>query len=241
MTTTTSNRRRFLGRMLATAGALSLPMTRLTAATPDARRADQAGSDDWLREVRGTHRCLFDFPNHKNGFGLAHIEAYLDTYESAYGAGAGQVGAVGTFYSMGSASSILMGFDDFIWQKYQLGEYAGLADANGRPYTRNVFHRPTEADGHLFSQAIGSPALPIFGGAIVAAGIERLQARGAKFIMCNNALGGWTYELAARGKGTQAAIDTDLRAHLLPGVTLVPAMVIAIEKAQAAGIAYNTQ
>jgi hypothetical protein len=34
---------------------------------------------------------------------------------------------------------------------------------------------------------------------------------------------------------------TPLRANLPPGVTIVPAMVIAIEKAQEAGIRYNRQ
>ena len=38
------------------------------------------------------------------------------------------------------------------------------------------------------------------------------------------------------------AIDlVEQGAHLLPGVTVVPAMVIAIEKAQEAGIRYNKQ
>jgi len=72
-------------------------------------------------------------------------------------------------------------------------------------------------------------------------GIENLQKMGAKFIMCNNALVGWCQELEARGKGKAADIEKDLRANVLPGVTIVPAMVIAIEKAQAAGIRYNRQ
>jgi hypothetical protein len=38
-----------------------------------------------------------------------------------------------------------------------------------------------------------------------------------------------------------ADIDKELRANLLPGVTIVRAMVIAIEQAQAAGIRYNRQ
>jgi hypothetical protein len=59
--------------------------------------------------------------------------------------------------------------------------------------------------------------------------------------MCNNALGAWCLELEARGKGKFADIDKELRANLLPGVTIVPAMVIAIEKSQAAGIKYNRQ
>jgi len=232
-----TGRRSFLGGVLAAAAAATLPLKELRASGA----GEQAGPDDWLKEVRGDHRCLFDFSAHKNGFPLLHILNYLGTYKAAYGAGPGQVGAVGTFYGMGGGSSIPLGFDDEIWAKYQLGEYTGLRDGQGRPYTRNVFHKPTEADGHLFAQALQSPDLPMFGGAIVAAGVASLQGMGAKFLMCGNALTGWTFELAARGKGAQEDIDKELRAHLLPGVTIVPAMVIAIEKAQAAGMAYNKQ
>jgi hypothetical protein len=59
--------------------------------------------------------------------------------------------------------------------------------------------------------------------------------------LCNNALGAWCLELQARGKGKADAIQQELAANMLPGVTAVPAMVIAIEKAQAAGIRYNRQ
>ena len=72
-------------------------------------------------------------------------------------------------------------------------------------------------------------------------GIESLQKMGTKFLLCANALGGWCLELEARGKGKAADLEKDLRANLLPGVTIVPAMVIAIEQAQAAGIRYNRQ
>jgi len=151
------------------------------------------------------------------------------------------VGAVGTFYGMGGAASISMAFNDAMWAKYALGDYAGLKDASGKPYTRNVFHRPTRADAHLLAQALQSPNFAMLGDAIPGIGIESLQKMGTKFILCNNALQGWALELEARGKGKAPAIEADLRANLLPGVTIVPAMVIAIEKAQAAGIAYNRQ
>jgi hypothetical protein len=47
----------------------------------------------------------------------------------------------------------------------------------------------------------------------------------------------WVVPRASCGKGKASDLEADLRAHLLPSVTIVPAMVIAIEKAQAAGIA----
>ena len=134
-----------------------------------------------------------------------------------------------------------MGFDDEIWSKYELGAYYGLNDAAGRPYARNVFLQPTADDGHLLSDGMNVPAMAMFGGAVQAMGVAALQERGTKFIMCNNALNAWSFELEARGMGAQSEINDELRAHLLPGVTVVPAMVIAIEKAQEAGIRYNKQ
>jgi intracellular sulfur oxidation DsrE/DsrF family protein len=203
--------------------------------------AQQPAADAWLGEVKGAHRCLFDFPQHKNGFPLLHVLNYLNTYNAAYKTTPGQVGAVGTFYSIGTESSISLAFNDAMWAKYGLGEYLRLKDAAGRPYTRNVFYRPTKADAHLLMQAVQTPAIPALAEAVPALGIESLQKMGAKFLLCANALGVWVLELEARGKGKAADIDKDLRANILPGVTIVSAMVIAIEKAQAAGIRYNRQ
>jgi intracellular sulfur oxidation DsrE/DsrF family protein len=134
-----------------------------------------------------------------------------------------------------------MAFNDAIWAKYNLGAYTGLKDADGKPYTRNVFNRPTPADLHLLLKAIDAPSIPALAGAMPALGIESLQKMGTKFLLCNNALGIWCLELEARGVGKAADIEKDLRANTLPGVTVVPAMVIAIEKAQEAGIRYNRQ
>ena len=230
-------RRSFIGALAAAAAAVSLPSraSRVFAAQMD------GGHEAWLSDVKGGHKCLFDFPGHNMGFGLVHIFNYVSTYSAAYGAGAGQVGTVGTFYGMGPGSSIAMGFNDAMWVKYGISEYLGLEDAHGAAYTRNVFNRPTAADSHILEAVIKSPTLPLFQELFVACGIENLQKLGTKFIMCNNALGGWAAELDVRGKGDAAAIDADLRANLLPGVTIVPAMVIAIEKAQEAGFAYNRQ
>jgi intracellular sulfur oxidation DsrE/DsrF family protein len=74
------------------------------------------------------------------------------------------------------------------------------------------------------------------------AGIESLQQMGVTFLMCNNAFMAWMGFLSGNGtKGNPAVIERDIRANLLPGVITVPAMVIAIEKAQGKGIAYNRQ
>jgi intracellular sulfur oxidation DsrE/DsrF family protein len=225
-----------MGRLFgaAAAASVSLTGTRLSAAA-------EQGPDSWIAEVKGTHRCLFDFPQHKNAMPLLHILNYLNTYSTAYKTTAGQVGAVGTFYSVGTQSSIPLAFNDSIWAKYELGSYLNLKDAAGKPYTYNVFNKPTGKDLHLLMQAIDSPAIPALADAMPALGIESLQKMGTTFLLCANALGIWCLELEARGKGKAQELDKDLRANLLPGVTIVPAMVIAIDKAQEAGINYNRQ
>jgi intracellular sulfur oxidation DsrE/DsrF family protein len=231
-----TDRRNFLGGMLGAVAAASLPVAGTVTVA-----AQQSGPDDWIKEVKGTHRCLFDFPQHKNGFPLLHIMNYLNTYSSAYKTTPGQVGAVGTFYSAGTQASIPLAFNDSIWAKYGLGTYLGLKDAAGKPYTRNVFNTPTPQDLHLLMQAIASPNIPALANAMPGIGITNLQKMGTKFILCANALGIWCLELEARGKGKAADLEKELRANLLPGVTIVPAMVIAIDKAQEAGIKYNRQ
>jgi intracellular sulfur oxidation DsrE/DsrF family protein len=231
----TTHRRNFLGRMLGTAAVATFSIAGARAA------AGESGQDDWIKEVKGTHRCLFDFPQHKNGFPLLHILNYLNTYSTAFKTEAGQVGAVGTFYSAGNQASIPLGFNDATWAKYRLGEYLGLKDADGKAYTRNVFNRPTTKDLHLLMKVMDSPMIPALADAMPAIGIENLQKMGTKFVLCANALGIWCLELEARGKGKAADIEKELRANLLPGVTIVPAMVIAIDQAQEAGIKYNRQ
>lgn len=198
---------------------------------------EQAGGDAaWLKDVPGKSRCFFDCPQHMNGVGLLHILNYLAAYPP------GQAGVASSLYGGGPAGTIPLGFNDAMWAKYGVGELLGLKDASGKPYTRNVFASPTKADGHLLAQRIGIPAsIGLLGEAMSGAGIPNLQKMGTKFLLCNNALGLWTLELEARGKGTAAAIDKELRANLLPGVTIVPAMVQAIQQAQAAGFSYNRQ
>ena len=229
-----THRRGFLGRIAGAAAALSVT------GNAEFAQAQQAGPDDWIKGVKGAHRSLFDFPQHKNLAPQLHIFNYINTYAQAYKM-PGAAGAVGTFYSMGPQSSIPLAFNDAMWAKYGLGEYLGLKDAGGKAYTRNVFNKPSAGDLHLLMGAIQSPPIPALAGALPAIGLESLQQMGTTFLLCANAFGGWCNELEARGKGKAPDLMKDLQANILPGVITVPAMVIAIEQAQKAGIAYNRQ
>src|SRR5882724_10731783 len=98
----TTHRRGFLSRVFGTAAAAA-GASIVGGGTAAAQESSAA--DAWLKEVKGTHRCLFDFPQHKNAFPQLHILNYLSTYSAAYKTTEGQVGAVGTLYGIGSQSS----------------------------------------------------------------------------------------------------------------------------------------
>ena len=227
--TDTRSRRKFLGTMLGATTAAALPMTATNAVAVE---IDQ--NDSWLAGIEGKHKCLFDFPAHKNGAGLVHIFNYITTYKAAYGIEADDIATIGTMYSIGPNSSVTMAFTDAMWEKYRLGEYQSLNDpATGKPATRNVFYKTMDGDELPRVGAIGP---------FPDASVSALQENaGTVFLLCNNAMMAVSMDLARLGRGETDAIYADLKEHVQPGVHLVPAMVIAIERAQAAGITYNKQ
>lgn len=221
-------RRGFLTRLAGAAAAVGIGGTLPGPAS--AQPSQSSPQDAWLDKQTGAHRCLFDFPTHDAGLPLLHMFNYLNTYASAYGAKAGAVNAIGTFYFVGPTSSIPLAFNDAMWQKYKLGAYLKLDDPKSKaPSVRNMFNAPQAGDPVLF------------GGAFASASIPNLQKMGSTFLLCNNALGLFTGQMAQQSGGTADAVGAELRANLLPGVVIVPAIVIAIEKAQSKGIAYNKQ
>ena len=175
----------------------------------------------WLDALTGKHRQLFDFPDAAGGIPLVHILNYYETYNKAYGAADKDVNAIGTFYG----GTTFYGVNDAMWAKYRIGEFLKTNDASGKPATANPWRVAPVAIGMTLPQA----------------SIESLQKRGASFIVCNNALTIFA-GLLANARGLQAdVVLADLKANILPGVTLVPGMVVAIEKAQSRGISYHRQ
>lgn len=221
-------RRGFLARLAGAAAALTAG-----GSLPGATLAAQGSAHDrWLTGLKGAHRCLFDFPSHAGGLPLIHMYNYINTYKSAYAAPNTAVNAVGTLYGPpGETASIPLAWNDAMWEKYKIGELLKFTDpATKLPSKRNMYFRPKAGDPVLAA------------GAFAVAGIESLQRMGSTFLMCNNAFQMWVSFLSGSGtKGNPSEIERDLRANLVPGVITVPAIVIAIEKAQVAGVAYNRQ
>lgn len=205
-----------LAAFLALGGPISIGEARTATA-----EASSTPPDAWLAGLKGKHRQLFDAAAPAGGIPLMHVLNFYDTYNRAFNTSDRDVNAVLTFYG----STTFHGLSDAMWAKYRLGEFLGEKDAKGVAYTENPWRR--------------SPT--IMGMSVPQASIESLQKRGATFIICNNALYVLS-EMVANARGLEpAAVFADMKANTLPNVTRVPAMVIAIEQAQAAGLSYHRQ
>jgi hypothetical protein len=192
------------------------------APAPAARSATRAPApaDVWLKRA-AKHRQLFDSPTSNGGIPLVHIMNYYDTWNKAYGVPDRDLQAVGTFYG----ATTFFGLNDAMWEKYRLGEFLGEKDGEGKLATKNPWRS----------------APVILGMSLPQASIESLQKRGATFIVCNNALGIFA-GLLAKARGLDAdAVYQDLKANILPGVELIPGMVVAIDQAHDAGLSYHRQ
>ncbi len=220
-------RREFLGRLAAGAVALGLTGSIPSAFAAERKtRSDVIPNDKWLTAVTGKHRQVFDMPNHENGMGLLHVRNYLNTMRDTYNVKHPDVTAVVSLYGM----TTMLGFNDAMWAKYGLANPLKVMDATNAPAKENVFYTPPA----------GAQALSVTGAPIpipTDASISALQQRGAVFILCNNAFNVWMGILGGGGEKT-AALRKEFEANMLPGVYLVPAMVVAINQAQTHGCTY---
>jgi len=195
------------------------------AMTPDGMTAQAADSDHdrWLDSLKGKHRQIFDFNAHGDGIGLVHMHNFVETLKSAYGAKPTEINVVGTFYG----GTTPLAWNDAIWSKYKIGAALNLTDPETKAApTRNWFFQPKKGD-------------PVFlNGMLADASIQNLSARGATFLMCNNAFRLWTMRLAGMGLGRAEDIAAEIKANMLPGVVTIPAMVVAISAAQRRGLTY---
>jgi hypothetical protein len=191
-------------------------------ASPKPAHSTVEPSNRWLKGLKAKHRQFFDNPSPNGGIALVHVMNYYDTYNKAFGVKDADINAVLTFYG----ATTFYGLNDAVWAKYRLGEFLETNDpATGKPATSNPWRA----------------APVILGMTLPAASLESLHQRGATLILCNNALQIFSGLLAAkRGLDAQVVYE-DLKANILPGVDLIPGMVVAVEQAARAGLSYHRQ
>ena len=222
-TTRTVIRRTIVATSLATVAAVAVVTMRAGAlnAKPTAASSTIEPSNNWLRGLKAKHKQFFDNPSPNGGIALVHVMNYYDTYNKAFSVKDSDINAVLTFYG----GTTFYALNDGAWAKYRLGEFLDAKDASGNPATANPWRS----------------APVILGLTVPTASIESLEKRGATLIVCNNALQIFSGLLAQKRGLDAQAVYQDLKANILPGIELVPGMVIAVEQAQRAGLTYHRQ
>lgn len=228
MSQESTDRRSFLGWLAGSAVALTATV-RATPALAHTRTALDAGAagpapdgvdntDAWLKPMKGKHKQIFDSPGHNGGKALHQVKNFLDAYAKYYGAKDDDVNAAIVFTGKGAG----IVFNDAMWLKYKFGERYGVTDtATKAPSVRNVFTHPQTGDPVDDTNSV-----------------ETLQKRGVALLLCNNTFGGLIESLAKQTSQEQAAVRTELLANRLPAVTVVPAAVVAVNRAQENGFTY---
>jgi hypothetical protein len=206
-----SSRRRFLSSVGVLAGASLLP--EIVEAGP----SQQGGWDlSFFDRMTGKHKQVFDLSD--LDIGLVVMKNWLDAWESVYGLKHPDVNAIGGIAGKGFPINA----GDGLYAKYPIGELWKVNDpATGKPALRNPF---LAGDGR---------------GAMAGAGVRPLQARGAAFWMCNNALNNVAGRIANAIQRPQAEIYQEVRAGLNPGVIVVPAHTMLLGIAQEKGFSYE--
>lgn len=219
-----SERREFLetlalGGMALAVGACAARSSANAAPLPAAPPAAKEGPWDssWLDRLTAKHKQVFDVPAYAGGDPLLYARNYFNAHRDAFATTYPDVQAVMGIH--GEAYPIV--FSDAIWAKYDFGRRVKAIDPRtGKAALRNVLWQPHEGE-EAYDYSVNA-----------------LQPRGAVFIFCNNVLRFVTRTLAGETGATYAATRSELIAGLLPNVTVVPAMVVAIGLAQERGCTY---
>jgi hypothetical protein len=222
---THSDRRGFLTRTAAGAAmaALATLPTWVEAEAPVHASVQGDGVDHnkvWLNGLNANkYKQFFETGTMNNGIPFLHIVNYFGAWRATAGVRSGDVAAVMGIFGF----AVPVVFGDAMWSKYQLGKMMNLTDAStSQPYVRNPYLNPQ--NGELFT---GPSSM-----------VAAVQGLGARVILCNNAFGFWNMLIGKATNQDPAVVRTEMLGHLAPGVTLVPAMVQAVEQAQRAGLTY---
>ncbi|MGI8617937.1 MAG: hypothetical protein ACR2L6_02465 [Gemmatimonadaceae bacterium] len=203
-------RRRFLAQLSGGLAALAGFAAPATAQQAAASRVNPE-HDAWMRRARGEHRQFFHATGPGDGAAMLMAANFLDVYASAYDARPEHVSAVIGVHG----TALPIGLMDAAWAKYELGKRISVTDPDTKePAKRNVF-------------AVGGPI-----------SIDTVMRRGVVLLVCNVALTRLSNSIGTALSVPQTEVYNDLKAAVLPGAVVVPALVVAMNRAQEKGFTY---
>jgi intracellular sulfur oxidation DsrE/DsrF family protein len=184
---------------------------------PVTGRGDDPADEDWLKQLQGKHKMLFDIPYHKGGGALFYARNYLDTNNET-GTKDSELSLVVVLRHGGS----VLGLNDAMWEKYKLGELVSFNDfETKKPALRNEFYDQKHKDAMAGT-----------------ASIKTLQKRGALFCVCDKSLDSFASEFSEKMGLKKSAVLKELKENLLPDTKVVPSGLWALGRLQEKGFPY---
>ena len=164
-------------------------------------------SDDWLDQIPGRHRYILDAPN-PDGFSSAiqFTTTYFNINVNDYGLKDDDLAVI----LVARHSSTLFAYSDAIWAKYgkPISERNRVLDPKtNQPPTMNLQRER----------------------------LEPLIKRGLRLAVCNQSSRGYAGAIAMAMGLKQDEVFEEMKANLLPNARLVPAGIVAINRAQERG------
>ena len=222
-------RREFLGQLAGGAAAFAglsfgAPWANAQAAFSSAPKTGPTGQldDSWTAKLDGKKlRTDFDAPEINSALALHQANAVMANYRDVVGTPEQDLGLVVVIRHR----AIPMAFNDVIWEKYEAGVDLKLKDpTTGEPAKRNPFLNAVKGDKY----ALVDPSTSL----------QSLYDRGVIYLGCNNAAMGWAYMLAKKAGTKVEDVRAELKANLIPGMTLLPTGIFAVVRAQNVGCSY---
>jgi intracellular sulfur oxidation DsrE/DsrF family protein len=203
------------------------------ATTPRNAAAKEAGwqptleaQDEWM-ELPGRHRLVFDATSAQGAAeSLFYAKNYTNINKSAYGIEPAQLATIIILRHAGT----VFGYDDAMWAKY--GKVFSGMSKFVDPKTKEA---PTR---NLFDMKDADPGLPNNG-----ATVSELAGQGVQFAICGAATTLIASMIARQTKGKAEDVHQELASHLVANGRLVPAGIVAVNRAQERGyaVAYYTE
>ena len=178
--------------------------------------------DDWLDQIPGKHRFVLDAPT-PEGFGnaLAFLNNFYNVNQGAYTLQDNDIAVV----LIARHLSTLFAYNDAIWGKY------------GAPITqRTHFNDPKTNQPptvNLFNAGAYGAALPNRGNTL-----DSLIKRGLRLGVCQVSSRGNAAGIAMAVGATPDAIYNEMVANLMPNARIVPAGIVAVNRAQERGYSF---
>ncbi len=213
-----TDRREFLGTMIAAGMAPMMAATSAPSARPPVRPSASPWDMTWTSRLTGRYRSVFDSPKTENGGEVWRAATWKGQVIEVYGAGAEEVNAVVVIRH----GAIPLVMDDEFWRRHEIGKKRKISD----PMTGK------RADANPILSFEGRKDIPA---EMAGSSLTEFIKRGGMVLACNFAFGMMVHYEAEADKEHRKEARERALAHLVPGVILQPSGFFALLEAQRAG------